>query len=242
MRILITLLLLSGASCAHRGAIESDARSSVAISSKSARAATSNELARSLSRVSPAPQASDQSTIVFASHEPAGLAKSGRKYAFHPAIAIQRAKGQGTEFVSWPKLEGYDWVSAASSSDGKHAWGFLEHSVEGPGWEILVLWSEDGGRSWSQLPSLRKHHFSDVFHSFAMTAQGKGQAALRRTGEGDDGRRGFDVFVTLDFGRSWSHGEFVASDIVVEEASEECVFGMEPTVTIPAECRLSFGQ
>jgi hypothetical protein len=235
--VLLPLVLL--VSCAHPALLAptpqpEESSGTLELKPRTTHAATREEFGSSVSRAS-------FMDLAFASYEPAELRGGKNTYVFRPAVAIKRGPGRPPEFTSWPELTGYDWVSAAELESKKFYWGFLDQNVEGLGSEVLVVWSQDGGKTWTQLPSLRKNHFSDEFYTFTMDEQGNGYAALKRSGEGPDPRRGFDLLSSSNFGKTWSDAGFVPTDAVsAEPMNPDCSFEMTPHKKIPQGCALPF--
>ena len=48
------------------------------------------------------------------------------------------------------------WVYAGATIDRKWTWGVIDDDVEGPGWDLNIVFSSDGGRSWRSIGTVTK--------------------------------------------------------------------------------------
>ena len=234
------LLLLLGVSCSHMKLEQPLLRDSKL--SMQTHLATPEELSRSmqLAHFTEYDKDNKKTDLFFATYEPSGLNADNSFYEFGPSIIIKRGDKSPAEFLSWPELTKFGWVSAAQLPSKGYYWGFLDYQVEGLGSEVLIFWSRDSGKTWSQLSSLKKKAFSDEFYAFTVDELGSGTATIKRYGEGIDGTEGFDVYLTNDFGQSWSAPVFYKSVFnFVNTFGSKCSFSMKPTKRIPKDCALS---
>lgn len=212
----------------------------VVIADQSPRSATKEELERTMqvAQFTEYDQNLKKTEVFFGTYEKAGLNPEKSFYEFSPSIIIKRNK-KPAEFISWPELAKYGWVSAAQLPDKGHYWGFLDYQVEGRINEVMIIGSQDSGMTWTQYGSLKKNYFTDEFYAFTMGEDGHGTATIQRFGEGEDESKGFDIFTTKDFGKTWSEPVFHKSDVnFVNEFAEECSFSLKPTKKLPKECQI----
>jgi hypothetical protein len=180
--------------------------------------------------------------VFFSSYEKKDLDPEKSFYEFSPAIVVKRADSENAEFITWNELAKYGWVGTAQLPEKGYYWGFLDYQVEGYASEVIVIASFDSGKTWIQLPSLDKDYFADEFYAFTMDENGSGTATIKRSGEGSDETKGFDIFKTSDFGRSWSSPYFQSSNVNFENLFDEnCAFRMKPTKKIPRDCVVPIG-
>jgi hypothetical protein len=248
MKILPLLLCLLALSCSTTPTLPeadedapADSSPLVVVSEQATRMASKEELQRSMQVVHFTEYDKDlkRSDLYFATYEPADLKPEESFYEFGPVIIVKRGDKTPAEFISWPELIKYGWVSAAQLASKGYYWGFLDYQVEGSVNEVMVIWSPDSGKTWSQLSSLKKDYFADEFYAFTMDEAGNGTATIKRSGEGTDETKGFDIFTTKDFGKSWAAPVFQKSDVnLVNTFDEECAFTMKPTTKIPADCAI----
>jgi hypothetical protein len=248
MKSLSFLLCFLALSCSnmpssHNDDEETPADSSplVVVTEQTTRKATKEELQRSMQVVhfTEYDKNLKKSDVFFATYEPSGLKPDESFYEFGPAVIVKRDDKSPAEFISWPELIKYGWVSAAQLASKGYYWGFLDYQVEGLVNEVMIIWSSDSGKTWTQLSSLKKDYFADEFYAFTMDEEGNGSATIKRSGEGTDETKGFDIFTTKDFGKSWSLPVFHKSDVnLVNTFDEECAFGMKPTQKIPSDCAI----
>lgn len=213
----------------------------VSVTEQKTRKATKEELERSMqiAHFTEYDKNLKRSDIFFATYEPSGLKPEDSFYEFGPVIIVKRDVKSPAEIVIWPELLKYGWISAAQLSSKGLYWGFLDYQVEGLVNEVMIIWSQDSGKTWSQLSSLKKDYFADEFYAFTMDEEGHGTATLKRSGEGTDETMGFDIFKTKDFGKNWSNPIFHKSDVnLINTFNDECTFSMKPTKKIPVDCAI----
>ena len=160
---------------------------------------------------------------------------------------IRVTEGSVSRDVALPgELDGCTWVHAARSLSSPWIWAVAEFSIEGPGWELPILASDDGGATWFHLATVPKPYYLAEFESLRMRADGTGTLTmfLEDYGQiGDSGgrardwweivrswrsdevppmpqRRGHYVWHTTDHGRTWTGPAIEEDDLESLEARE----------------------
>jgi hypothetical protein len=145
-------------------------------------------------------------------------------YNYWPTLLVRIPEGWRVVDLREDFLS-YEWSHVAAAPGKGYYWGFLEYTVEGPGWEIPIILSMDGGRTWSHAASIKKPDFEAMFHSFEMDTKGRGR--LRVTSDKDcaPGTRKIFTYVTSDWGRTWRRSPSVEISALKE--------GVPPTPSLP---------
>jgi hypothetical protein len=137
----------------------------------------------------------------------------------------------------------FKWAHVAAAPEKGYLWGFLEWTIEGPGHEIPVVFSDDGGKTWRHVASIKKPSYLAWFHSFKMGPNGKGTVEMLLDGPPFPEIRRMFTYVTSDWGRTWKRSGrpkvSVLGDVYSSphnDCSLHVNFLPEP---LPADCRLS---
>jgi hypothetical protein len=100
---------------------------------------------------------------------------------------------------------GWGWAGAAGVAGSAQMIAVLDWKVEDPGWEVVVLSSADGGRTWSEMSRVRKPHYLARVDSVSLEANGSGLLDLHLDDCADCGTPlGHYVHATADGGRTWT--------------------------------------
>jgi len=118
-----------------------------------------------------------------------------------PAAWVRRG-GRWSPVVLPPgDYENAGWQHAAV--DGGVVYGLLDNVIEDPGWELIVMASADGGRTWVERGRFRKPYY----YSFARSLSVDGDRATIAVELFDDLGSGVEegtyYYRTGDGGRSW---------------------------------------
>ena len=100
----------------------------------------------------------------------------------------------------------HHFVYAARTADGDRAYAIVENTPEGPGHELPLFMSDDGGRTWKQIASIKKPYWMGYFHDFTMDKDGRGALTIELETEVITGLalRGLFTTTTKDWGKTWS--------------------------------------
>jgi len=80
-----------------------------------------------------------------------------RRYARGPFVVVRTDLGT-RRFDYREELRGWEWAGLTYDEASGKIWGFLEHTVAGPGETLVVVASFDQGLSWKRLPDVPKPH------------------------------------------------------------------------------------
>jgi hypothetical protein len=114
-------------------------------------------------------------------------------------------------------LQCYAWVHVAQSLERPEIWALADWAIEDPGWELEVIHSGDGGKSWQHIGTIPKPYYLSEFVYFRMGPDGKGTVVYKCDPVG--GGAGFHRYRTADGGRTWSKSGY-EPDLL--EAAESC--------------------
>ncbi len=119
------------------------------------------------------------------------------------ALVEEKLSAIRSEPGAWVRREGrWDYTPLGDFADGA-AWqrsvvdgdvilAVLDNVIESPGWELRVVASIDGGRSWSERGQLRKPYYFALTHTLAM----------------EDGRGTISVDLDDDYGAGVAPGRY----------------------------------
>lgn len=136
-------------------------------------------------------------------------------YNYRPTLLVRLPEGWQVVDLGKSFLR-HRWIHAAVAPTKGCYWGLLEFAAAGPGWEIAVLLSVDGGRSWSHVASLKKPDYEATLESFEMDIRGQGRLRLVSTKESAPGTRRIYTYKTSDWGRTWRKSASVEVSVLVD--------------------------
>ncbi len=135
-------------------------------------------------------------------------------------IVMERSQ-EGTwsyEKLRYGKLEGRGWVSILASNETELVVGVLEHMVEGSAWELLVVRSENGGRTWGTPIPVPKPNYMAHLEAALLNEDGTGELVIQMEPVGTaDHLIGRYISRTSDYGRSWSEPARSRNDLPFRE-------------------------
>lgn len=100
-------------------------------------------------------------------------------------------------------LWGKYWEYAAISPSGEIL-AILQHGVEGPGAELILIRSEDEGENWELQSALRKVDWQAEFKDLRLDKRGRGFLTIQIGRETDTtNRSGLYFYETFDRAKSW---------------------------------------
>ena len=108
-----------------------------------------------------------------------------------------------------PPQDSYEVVGLSWATD-KDVFAAVDFAVEGPGWEIQLFASRDGGQNWTERTALKKPYYWCLLDQIAF----KGNLGIvsmscdKEIAEPNEHER---TYVTLDGGRSWRQTVFKVS-------------------------------
>ncbi len=162
----------------------------------------------------PSKELLDSSMAVFAfsrsKHHPALIfARTGTHLDRHrrrPRTIILVMSGKAWKVFDLNLLDrSSSWVHACCARDSGRIWAIGDLYTAGPSWELEIVFSPDGGSSWTHLASVRKPFYVSHFNSFRMGLDGKGTLIVRADDDYGGGVSvGYYEYTTADWGRSWS--------------------------------------
>jgi len=121
-----------------------------------------------------------------------------------PAILHKKAGGWKLSYPLGEELWGKDWSHLEDIGDGIY-YAVLDHIIEGPGWGLIILRSDDRGKTWRLKGTLKKNWYWSSLHEFKMAKSGLGSATLYLYE--DTGlpvhKPGFYHYETRDGGKTW---------------------------------------
>jgi len=177
----------------------------------------------------PEPVAASKVHSVFDDLEPAGsvvLADLRTGVTSQLAILEPNDPVWFVRVASTPALNGKAWMKIAALPDSKGLVAAVEHQIEGPGWEVIMLLSPDDGYSWEVVACIQKPRFEALVDRLDMTSPTDGSLTLRLD-VGDD-KDGTYASHTKDGGRTWSElrriGD-VAPDQPIERTAKPPLIG-----------------
>lgn len=122
-----------------------------------------------------------------------------------PVILIH----DGTEWrtmIETP-FAGSRWQYAARSTEGSRVYAITDQEVEGPGGDLPILVSEDGGWTWVHMASIKKPNYLSVLQSFTLDSDGHGTLTVV-LGDVESivgtHMRAYFTSLTTNWGRTWS--------------------------------------
>lgn len=129
---------------------------------------------------------------------------------FSPAILVD--DGEGWETILDSSYEGRHWVYASRSTDWKRIWAIWDNFVQGPGPELTVIRSDDGGRTWQHVINIRKPYWYSRLSDATFDMNGHATLTINVF---DTGAMGASppmavrcITRTTDDGKTWSNYEF----------------------------------
>jgi hypothetical protein len=129
----------------------------------------------------------------------------------HPVILVKERDGwKGIRLEA--RQQGWEYVGA--SANGDELWAVLDGQVEGHSWELTLVNSEDRGKTWCVVSTVRKTCYYAGFHDFAMADDGSGRVTILLCDDyNDETRAGMYHYRTSDGGRTWSLPEWEPSAV-----------------------------
>ena len=102
-------------------------------------------------------------------------------------------------------VSGWGWAGIASVAGTERLLAVLDWRVEDPGWEVVVVSSPDGGRSWRELSRVHKPHYLATVDAVSLEPDGRGTLDLLLDDCADCGvGLGHYVHDTTDGGLTWA--------------------------------------
>ena len=124
-------------------------------------------------------------------------------------------------FVCDDDLWGKSWMAIENVPKGNEKFTIVDHSVEGPGWELMVLFSNDMGESWQLRGCIKKPYYFALLESFEVQSSKDASVIMNL----DDSpvpeiAAGRYQTTTRDGGRTWSTPsiQFTPADKSVEHS------------------------
>ena len=115
-------------------------------------------------------------------------------------------------------IRGSRWKYAGTTRDGPTLWAVLDNDQESLGWELWLLRSVDGGRTW-RMGAAPKVSYWAGFEELRMNEKGVGRVTIALDedypgGTPDTWRAGLYHYRTEDFGATWSAPEHEANTLI----------------------------
>lgn len=176
----------------------------------------------------PEPVAASNVDDVFEDLQPAGdvvLADLNDGVISQLAILEPRDPLWFVRVASSPGLTGKAWMKFAAVPDGESLVAAVEHQVEGPGWEVIMLRSPDGGNSWDVVACIEKPKFEGLVDRLDMTSARVGSLTL--TLDVGGARDGTYTSSTKDGGRTWSNFKRIG-DVAPDPSFQQTAPGRSP--------------
>lgn len=105
-------------------------------------------------------------------------------------------------------LQQSGWEYVGSTHDRTQMFAVLDNQIESPGWDLVILASSDGGRTWTLRSTLRKVCYYAGFHDFVMDRKGRGRLTILLNDDyHDDITEGLYHYRTSDGGCTWTGPE-----------------------------------
>jgi hypothetical protein len=170
-------------------------------------------------------------------------------YSTWPTIFVRQS--EGWQIVELKEdLMHYSWTHVAAAPSKGYFWGFLEYTVEGPGHELPLLLSLDGGQSW-RLILIPKPIYLAGFSSFSMGVDGRGELRMEdpflewdsSSAQSPAATRRFWLYTTEDWGQTWRRDEKPELDVLEEGTGPsgdpwECERSLVEDEPLTPECAL----
>lgn len=127
--------------------------------------------------------------------------RPGAMYCVDPSILILEDEGWRRVGRVFPS---HDWVWTGASHDGKHVWGIVDAITGGRGPNLIIVMSDDHGRTWSTPQVLRKPTYMSYFHDFRMDDEGNGALIIYYADNIAGPDSGYYSYSTSDWGQTWT--------------------------------------
>jgi len=112
-------------------------------------------------------------------------------------------------FFEGDLLSQYGWEYVARNHKRTQMIAVLDCQIAGPGWELVILASSDGGQTWELRSTLRKVCYYAGFHDFVMDRNGKGRLTILLDDDYTDNiKAGLYHYRTTDAGYTWTGPEY----------------------------------
>lgn len=103
------------------------------------------------------------------------------------------------------ETQGLGWVGVAKQKDGPLVVGVLDWHVESSGEELVLVTTTDAGKTWQQLPAVKKPHYLASFRSLELKSARHWILKIVLDDCADCGvAKGTRVYETHDAGAHWS--------------------------------------
>lgn len=114
---------------------------------------------------------------------------------------------------------GWSWALVSAQEHESALIAVLEWRVESPGHELVLVASDDGGRTWVERSRLQKPHYMSEASELVLDARGQGRLTIELVDCADCGiPRGLYHYRTIDGGRTWSEPEHEPNTLVRAQA------------------------
>lgn len=150
------------------------------------------------------PATTHRAALIFCT---ADYEKGGIQY--RPVIYRREAGGWSVmDFDVEPFAQGCVWAGVYAAADSGKIWAIAEWEMEGPGTNLEIVYSGDGGQTWQHIASVEKVFWTASLDSFRMNSKGQGRLSTRLDDDITSIACGFYVYHTADWGRTWSAPAF----------------------------------
>jgi len=106
-------------------------------------------------------------------------------------------------------LQQYGWEYVGANHERTEMFAVLDNQIESPGWNLVILASSDGARTWTLRSTLRKVCYYAGFYDFVMDREGKGRLTILLNDDyTDDIKEGLYHYRTTDAGYIWTGPEY----------------------------------
>lgn len=136
------------------------------------------------------------------------------QYAYErPLVVLHDYKSKNSQFVilnGWgvpplheDSLWGKGWLLAGINPKTQKVLAVLQHEVEDPGEEIIIVTSDDTGKSWKLLSQLKKQNYLDQFEYLSLDENGHGYIVFSKFKEIGEEDHIYYSFQTSDYAKTW---------------------------------------
>jgi hypothetical protein len=140
-------------------------------------------------------------------------------------LVARKVAGQ---WMAMDVLEGgQSWAFVGAGPSRNEIWTVLDCAEEDRAWDLTLLHSTDGGRTW-KWSVLEKIHYTAEFRDFSLGADGRGCITLELDDCDCPAKAGYYRYHTTDCGKTWGAPEYEPNILTKAELGP-----VEPT-TFPA--------